>query len=117
MNHARQDVRQLADKLVGSVDRQDFRTLARLLPPLAGTGSPVLEPLFAELVGAAAALISADATPCENELFTVGLIDEADTEVDIDEVDPPLRAMLRAVLAELNEDREGAACQIGFVVT
>jgi hypothetical protein len=120
MTHARSDVRRLADELVGSVDRQDFRTLSRLLPALAGTGSPqrfLLKPLLAELVGATAALIRADSRPAEDELFTVGLIDEANTEIEIDEVKPPLRAMLRAVLAELNEDHEGTACQIDFAVT
>ncbi|GAB3586769.1 hypothetical protein GCM10027445_65930 [Amycolatopsis endophytica] len=122
MSHenTQRDVRRLADQLVDDLGRQDFASVSRLLPRMVGTGAPeagLLRPLCAELVTAIAGLVLARATSDRGDLFTVALSDEGDAEVGIDEVQPPLRAVLRAVLAELNHDPAGVAAQLEFIAS
>lgn len=113
------DARRLADELVAVHDRHDFAALARLIFPMLGDRAPnrhLLGPLFGELVGAVAGLIRTRDGDGDGGTFTLGLTDESDgaTQVYIDELDPAVRAVLRAVLADLNGDAESAATQVGF---
>lgn len=120
MTHGKihQNARRLADELLDSHERQDFTALARLVPRMLGTHAPeryLLRPLFLELVCAVATLVRVRSSG-DGGTFTVGLTDESkgNSEVDIDELAPALRAVLRAVLADLNDDPESAATQVGF---
>jgi hypothetical protein len=121
MTHSelQRDVQQLADHLVDVLARQDYDTLAGLVPRVLGRQSPdrrLFLPLLAELAIEVAARIRAQTGDVSAEdLITVGLTAEDDTGAVIDELDPPLRATLRAVLAELNHDRENSLLQLDFV--
>lgn len=112
------NVRRLADQLIDVVENQDLDRLAGLVPQVVGTRAPeshLFRPLLAELVLAVAELVrSRTGTTDPQETFTVGLFDEGDGALDVDELPPPLRAMLRAVLAELNSDPEDARIQVEF---
>ncbi|HKS44370.1 MAG TPA: hypothetical protein VJT49_04500 [Amycolatopsis sp.] len=116
MSHTQPDARRLAGELLELHGRQDYDALARRIPRMIGIQAPdrhLFRPLLGELATAAAARIRAEADG-NDELFTVGLSDETNVEVAVDEVDPPVRATLRAVLAELNHDFESAAVQLSF---
>lgn len=120
MSHenTQRDVRRLADRLVDDVGRQDFAAVSRLLPRMIGVDAPeqgLLRPLCAELVSVIARAVSARATPDGGDLFTVALAGEADEDVPIDDLQPPVRAVLRAILAELNQDTEGVVTQLEFI--
>jgi hypothetical protein len=126
MNHgdAQQDARRLAASLLDVHGRRDFIGLAHLVTPMIGSRAPgrrLFGPLLAELVAVVARLIKARAGE-GGDVFTVGLTEEitkagghtAEAAVDIDELNPPLRAVLRAVLAELNGDPDATATQLKF---
>ncbi|MFD2396389.1 hypothetical protein ACFSVJ_05450 [Prauserella oleivorans] len=51
----------------------------------------------------------------EDDLYYVDVLDVDDEPVDIDEVQPALRAVLRAVLAGLNANAGDVRFQIGLV--
>lgn len=121
MTHSelQRDVQQLAEHLVDVVTRQDYDTLAALVPRVLGKQSPdrrLFVPLLAELVLEVALRIRARTRDVAAEdLFTVGLSADDETGADVDQLDPPLRATLRAVLAELNGDHENSLLQLDFV--
>ncbi|GAB2993723.1 hypothetical protein LWP59_32515 [Amycolatopsis acidiphila] len=121
MTHSelQRDVRQLADHLVDVVARQDYDTLAGLVPRVVGRQSPdgrLFRPLLTELAIEVAWRIRAlTGGLSARDLFTIGLSAEDETVAGVDELDPPLRATLRAVLAELNDDRENSLVQLDFV--
>lgn len=112
------DVRHLADQLVAIVANQDYETLAELVPRVVGRQSPerrLFSPLLAELAIEAARRIRAlTGNSDAGELFTAGLTTENENGFSVDELAPPLRATLRAVLAELNDDRENTLLQLDF---
>ncbi|WAL66894.1 hypothetical protein ORV05_03570 [Amycolatopsis cynarae] len=115
------NARRLADQLIDVVENRDFDGLAGLVPQVVGSRAPeshLFRPLLAELVVAVAELIRLRTGTSEvHETFTVGLFDEGNRALDIDELQPPLRAMLRAVLAELNGDAEDARIQLEFAAS
>ncbi|MDQ0379433.1 hypothetical protein [Amycolatopsis thermophila] len=120
MSHenTQRDVRRLADQLVDDLGREDFESVSRLLPRMIGADAPeagLLRPLCAELVTVTARLVRDRAAPDAGDLFTVALADEDAGDVQIDELQPPLRAVLRAVLAELNHDAAGVDAQLEFI--
>lgn len=121
MTHSelRRDVQQLADQLVGLVRRQDYDTLATVVPRVVGkqgAEARLFTPVLLALTIEVAARIreqAADVRP--QDLFTVGLEMDAEGGLSVDELAPPLRASLRAVLAELHDDRENTLIQLGFI--
>ncbi|MFD4197302.1 hypothetical protein [Amycolatopsis thermoflava] len=120
MSHenTQRDVRRLADQLVDGLDRHDLDSVSRVLPRMIGADAPdagLLRPLCAELVAVIAREVRARAAPEGADLFTIALSDETDEAVPIDDLQPPLRAVLRAVLAELNQDGAGLAAQLEFI--
>ncbi|OXM71385.1 MULTISPECIES: hypothetical protein [Amycolatopsis] len=120
MSHenTQRDVRRLAGRLVDDLGRQDLTAVSRALPRMIGADAPeagLLRPLCAELVTVIAREVRARAAPEGADLFTVELSDEGDAGVPIDELQPPLRAVLRAVLAELNHDTDGVDAQLEFI--
>ncbi|NIH87446.1 hypothetical protein [Amycolatopsis granulosa] len=120
MSHenTQRDVRRLADQLVEDLGRQDFDSVSHLLPRMIGADAPdrdLLRPLCAELVAVIARGVLTRARPDGGDLFTVALSDEGEGDVPIDDVQPSLRAVLRAVLAELHGDAAGVATQLEFI--
>ncbi|GHF47499.1 hypothetical protein FHX82_001439 [Amycolatopsis bartoniae] len=113
------DVRQLADRLVAVVTDSDHRALSALVLRLLSPQSPdrrLFPPLLAELTAETAEHIRALAGPgCSEDFFTVDLFGDDEAGVEVDELAPPLRATLRAVLAELHDDSENALVQLDFV--
>lgn len=105
--------RDLAGRLVDVVGREDYDTLAGLVPMLVGRQAhPLLRPLLGELLTGLARLVwerSSEIAP--GDVFSIEITDD----VGIDELPPPLRATLRAVLAELNDDPETAALHLDLV--
>ncbi|GHF22121.1 hypothetical protein GCM10017786_65460 [Amycolatopsis deserti] len=116
--HTQRDVRRLAGRLVDDLGRHDLTAVSRALPRMIGRDAPeaaLLRPLCAELVTVIAREVRARAAPGGADLFTVVLSDEGDEGVPIDDLQPPLRAVLRAVLAELNHDSDGLDAQLEFI--
>jgi hypothetical protein len=76
-------------------------------------GGPTAHQVVGELIRAAVQMVSvrADAKPAET-LFAVDIRDDDDHAVVIDQLDPPLRATVRALLAELNGHPEDAEFQL-----
>lgn len=107
--------RELAGQLVDVVDREDFDTLAGLVPRLIGRQAPehsLLRPLLGELLTVLAHLVRARSSEISpGDVFSVELTDD----VEVDELPPPLRATLRAVLAELNDDHDNARLHLDFI--
>lgn len=76
-------------------------------------GGPGPHQIVGELISAAVQMVSlrAGATPPQT-LFAVDIRDDADHAVAIDHLDPPLRATIRALLAELNGHPDDARFQL-----
>lgn len=119
MSSAEADVRGLAERMVTVVRGADFETLAVQLASVVGARAPrrhLFEPLLAELVAIVVRGLEArTGTPRCAGMFTVELRNADDEPVGIDEIDPALRAALRAVLAELNDDPDNARFQTELV--
>lgn len=121
MTHSelRRDVHQLADQLVDLVRRQDYDTLATVVPRVAGrqgADTHLFTPVLLALTTEAARRIRAQAGDVSpDDLFTVGLEIDAEGGMGVDDLDPPLRASLRAVLAELHDDRQNTLVQLDFI--
>ncbi|WP_253766619.1 hypothetical protein [Goodfellowiella coeruleoviolacea] len=76
-------------------------------------GKFVLRTVLAELTSASARMLSAGAGgDPEETAFRVEIRGDADNVVPIDELDPPLRAAVRALLAQLNGSPEDAEYQL-----
>jgi hypothetical protein len=102
-------------------DLRERRTDAAsaLLAELVGLDSPnrwLLRPVLSELTGATAALIEAAAPIPPNLADCTLLINTADgRRVTIDDLDPPVRATMRAVLARLHHNPADADLQLDLV--
>ncbi|MER7115635.1 hypothetical protein ABT332_14195 [Saccharomonospora azurea] len=131
MNPGGADVRDLTERMVEVVRSEDVDQLARLLAQVVdpqGTRSELFTPVLTQLVGSIAGAlrrradgdstresprdaVGVDGAP----IFTAELVDTVDDDVAIDELDPALRAVLRAVLADLNGDAESTRIQLHLV--
>lgn len=73
--------------------------------------------VVAELIQVAATAVRHTAGIQRGDLaFAVDLRDDDNTPVHIDELEPPVRATIRALLADLNDNPEDAAFQLDLVV-
>ena len=128
--NTRRNLRRLAEALVNDLGNHapdgdagvdaGIDAVSRALPRMIGASAPdagLFHPLCAELVTTVAQQVRAQAAAGDGDLFTVALTGEGDEDVGIDDVQPPLRAVLRAVLAELNDDSDDAAAQLAFIAT
>lgn len=114
-----QEVRELAERMLSLARAKDLSTLAVLIGRLVGKHAPqrhLLRPLLLELVGHTVESIPAQRGADPREVFVADLSDEQGAGVEVDEVDPALRAMLRAVLAALNGSGEDVVHQVDLVV-
>jgi hypothetical protein len=112
------EVRGLAERLVKVVRRDDVEGLSALLTRVVSPPDDRLyEPVLAELVTAVVRELRRDDAD-EGQprgTYTADLVDADHNDVPIDEVDPALRAVLRAVLAQLNGDVDDARFQLSLV--
>jgi len=72
--------------------------------------------VVAELIQVAATAVRDSAGTPGEVAFAVDLRDDEDTTVSIDELAPPVRATIRALLADLNGHPEDAAFQLDLAV-
>jgi hypothetical protein len=78
---------------------------------------PYVREVVAELINmATSAIRTTTAGFVGNAAFAVDLRDDADDRVGIDELDPPVRATIRAMLAELNGSPDDASFQLDLAV-
>ncbi|PRX47207.1 hypothetical protein B0I33_106308 [Prauserella shujinwangii] len=115
-------VRSLTDRMLTVTRHNDLGVLAGLLGGLVGRRAPqrhLFEPVLFELVAIIVHALRRRADPAatgsQDAMYAVDVLDEADAAVAIDEVQPALRAVLRAVLAALNDDLADARFQVGLV--
>lgn len=119
MNPARAEVRGLTDRLLTVTRTDDVDGLSALLASLVtsdGRLRHLYEPVLAELVASAAtALRTRVSSVGDTGSFTAEVVNADDDTVPIDEVDPALRAVLRAVLAQLGDDPADVRFQLALV--
>jgi hypothetical protein len=110
-----------AHQLVHCVLEADSEGLTDTLETLVDQPTDELRPYVREVV---AELINVATTAVRgstdelfgNAAFAVDLRDDANDRVGIDELDPPVRATIRAMLAELNGSPDDASFQLDLAV-
>jgi hypothetical protein len=109
-----------AHQLVHCVLESDSDGLTETLDTVADHPSDELRPyvreVVAELINVATAAVRNSTGRFENAAFAVDLRDDANDQVGIDELDPPVRATIRAMLAELNGSPDDASFQLDLAV-
>ncbi|TLW91233.1 hypothetical protein FFT09_18410 [Saccharomonospora piscinae] len=119
MSPAPADARGTTERLLAAARRDDVAELAAVLATVVrsrGERDGLVEGVLAELVAAVSASLGRRAgAPARGDVFTADLTDADDEALAVDELDPALRAVLRAVLAQLNGDPDDSRFQIGLV--
>ncbi len=111
----------VAHQLVHCVMEADSNGLTETLEAVADHPGDALRPyvreVVAELIGLATSAVrnSTGAMP-DQAAFAVDLRDDGNEQVGIDELDPPVRATIRAMLADLNGSPEDASFQLDLAV-
>ncbi|GAB3467977.1 hypothetical protein [Actinophytocola sediminis] len=109
-----------AHRLVHCVLDSDADGLSKALETVADQGEqlrPYVRDVVAELIQVAATAVRDTAGTASGEIaFAVDLRGEDDTQLSVDELAPPVRATVRALLADLNGNQEDAAFQLDLVV-
>jgi hypothetical protein len=78
---------------------------------------PYVREVVAELINVATAAVRHTTGPLQGKAaFAVDLRDDANDQVAIDELEPPVRATIRAMLAELNGSPDDASFQLDLAV-
>jgi hypothetical protein len=77
---------------------------------------PYVREVVAELINVATAAVRNTTGQVHNAAFAVDLRDDTNDRVGIDELDPPVRATIRAMLAELNNSPDDARFQLDLAV-
>jgi len=110
-----------AHQLVHCVIQSDSdgltETLETVVDHPAGELRPYVREVVAELINVATAAVRNNAGPFPQQAaFAVDLRDDDNDRVGIDELDPPVRATIRAMLAELNGSPDDASFQLDLAV-
>lgn len=109
-----------AHQLVHCVLEADSSGLTETLETVVDHPSEELRPyvreVVAELINVATAAVRHTTGQIHNAAFAVDLRDDANDRVGIDELDPPVRATIRAMLAELNGSPDDASFQLDLAV-
>ncbi|PXY27571.1 hypothetical protein [Prauserella muralis] len=113
-------VRGLAETLLSVARTGDMDALAPLVTRMVGANGPqrhLFEPVLLELVAMIVRILRRRSEYADNEgdLYAVELLDADDRDVGIDQLQPALRATLRAVLATLNADADDARFHVSLV--
>ncbi len=78
---------------------------------------PYVREVVAELINVATSAVRSSAGALRDKAaFAVDLRDDSNDRVGIDELDPPVRATIRAMLAELNGSPDDASFQLDLAV-
>jgi hypothetical protein len=73
--------------------------------------------VVAELIRVAATAVRfSSGNPTDRTAYTIDLRDGTNDQVSIDDLDPPARATVRAMLAELNGSQQDASIQLDLAV-
>jgi hypothetical protein len=92
-------------------------TLETVVDHPTGELRPYVREVVAELINVATAAVRDNAGPFPQQAaFAVDLRDDDNDRVGIDELDPPVRATIRAMLAELNGSPDDASFQLDLAV-
>jgi hypothetical protein len=92
-------------------------TLETVVDQPAAELRPYVREVVAELINVATAAVRNSTGPLQGKAaFAVDLRDDANDQVGIDELEPPVRATIRAMLAELNGSPEDASFQLDLAV-
>ncbi|HEX6355956.1 hypothetical protein [Actinophytocola sp.] len=115
------EARATAHQLVHCVLEADSsrltETLGTVVDHPTGELRPYVREVVAELINVATAAVRHTAGRFEgNAAFAVDLRDDDNDRVGIDELDPPVRATIRAMLAELNGSPDDASFQLDLAV-
>ena len=109
-----------AHRLVHCVLDSDADGLTNALETVVDQGDqlrPYVRDVVAELIQVAATAVRDTAgAPGGETAFAVDLRDDDNTSVSIDELAPPVRATIRALLADLNGNAEDASFQLDLAV-
>jgi hypothetical protein len=110
-----------AHQLVHCVIQSDSdgltETLETVVDHPAAELRPYVREVVAELINVATAAVRDNAGPFPQQAaFAVDLRDDDNDRVGIDELDPPVRATIRAMLAELNGSPDDASFQLDLAV-
>lgn len=120
MRDQRTQTRAMAGRLIGLVRAGELDTAVGSLNMLSYAGPAHRERLrqiLATFIEAIAAMVTDKADSMDMEgAFAVDLRRPDESVVDIDSLDPHVRATIRAILAQVNEHPEDADDQIGFAV-
>lgn len=112
-------VRQWTRHLMADLREHRTEAASTLLAELVGLDGPnrwLLRPVLTELIRATAALIETAAPVPPNLVDCTLLINTADgRRVTIDDLDPPVRATMRAVLALLHHNPADAELQLDLI--
>jgi hypothetical protein len=112
--HPRTVARQLVEYMRRNNDESMVLELARLTADRANGGREAYS-VACELVAALARMMFIAAGPQsggDDQTYGLELTNDDDQEITIDEASPPVRAAVRALLAELNEHHEDAEFQV-----
>lgn len=92
-------------------------TLETVVDQPAAELRPYVREVVAELINVATAAVRSSTGPLQGKAaFAVDLRDDANDQVGIDELEPPVRATIRAMLAELNGSPDDALFQLDLAV-
>lgn len=110
-----------AHQLVHCVLEADPIGLTQTLESVAGQPEDELRPyvreIVAELINVATAAVRDTAGPLrERAAFAIDLRDDDNDRVVIDDLEPPVRATIRALLAELNGSPDDASFQLDLAM-
>lgn len=109
-----------AHRLVHCVLDSDADGLSNALETVADQGEhlrPYVRDVVAELIQVAVTAVRDTTDATRGDIaFAVDLRDEDDVQVSIDDLAPPARATVRALLADLNGNADDAAFQLDLVV-
>jgi len=116
--HPRTVARQLVDYMRRNNDESMVLELARLTADRANGGREAHQ-VACELIAALARMMLLASGPQhdgEEPTYGLELTNDEDQEITIDEASPPVRAAVRALLAELNEHPEDAEFQVDLAL-
>ena len=108
-----------AHRLVHCVLDSDSDGLTRALETVVDQGDdlkPYVRAVVAELIQVGARAVRDSVGPDEEPAFAVDLRDGTDDNVSIDELEPQVRATIRALLADLNGRPDDAEFQLDLAV-
>ena len=108
-----------AHRLVHCVLDSDSDGLTRALETVVEQGDdlkPYVRAVVAELIQVGARAVRDSVGPDEEPAFAVDLRDGTDDNVSIDDLEPQVRATIRALLADLNGCRDDAEFQLDLAV-